>query len=363
MLPYHALGTGFLAAVVLLTRGIWLGLGEITSESAAGWFLAGLGAFLALLGVLLVAHPMTYDADRQVLGPMLAAYLFAGLCWLAVVRRQDMEEEAFRRPASGLNGTWLVLLSGISAALLGVVTLLSFGGGGLLTGLLRLIAAVVAGIWAAATWIVESWLGPALVWLFAHLPALPLRPRTGGGLFGRRPPPTDLDARLLAWLQVHLPIQVLLVLVFLMMAVLLAAWLAYRYRAWRSRADDEERTSLWSWALLWQQLRDALRGMRRALASRTPSRRNAHAAFPWTDVSSIRQLYALALRWCRQRQRPRRPAETPMEFEPVLDELVGPPLARDLTSAYLIARYGERDPGDSEVARLRRRWEERLDPG
>src|SRR5581483_7833556 len=101
----------------------------------------------------------------------------------------------------------------------------------------------------------------------------------------------DVDARLLAWLQAHLPVQVLLALVFALLAGLLAIWLANIYRGWRADADDEERSSLWSWRLFWQQLRQALLGLGQSLRPAGSGRRaTTHRAEP--QPGSIRQLYA-----------------------------------------------------------------------
>ena len=65
----------------------------------------------------------------------------------------------------------------------------------------------------------------------------------------------------------------------------------------------------------------------------------------------MRQLYGLILRWCRQVERAREPAETPLEFESVLDGQLGSDLGRDLTSAYVATRYGEVELPQAQVER------------
>jgi hypothetical protein len=346
MIPYHAAGAAWLAAAALLGRGMWLAMSDVTADSASGWFLAGFGAFLGLLAILLVAHPAGWEADQRELGPLLATYLFGGLSWLALVRRQEMEERAFRRPENSVNGTWLALLASIS-----------FAGKGALVGLLEIVAAFAALVWDAATFVVVNWLGPALVWLFGHLPAG--SGRSGAGrLFGGRTPPRNVDATLLAWLQAHLPLEVVLALAAAILLGLLAIWLALKYRSWVSGADDEERTSLWSWRLFWSQLRQMLNGIRRFRAG-TPTGALADER-PAPLLSSIRQLYTAVLQASRNRELPRRPADTPLEFEPILHDQLGPVLAHDLTAAYLVARYAEADPDMAEVADLRHRWEQRV---
>ncbi len=358
MWRYHAVGVAWLAACVLLGRGIWLALGELNSQVAAGWFLGGFGAFLALLGLLIVARVPAFEADRQQLGPLIALYLLLGLGWLALIRQQEMEEHAFRRASNGMDGTWLGLLGGISAAIVGLVGLVSFGAGDILLSMLRVIGAVAGFIWNTAIYVAANWLGPALLWLFGLL-----RFDSGQGflerLLSRQRPIRNVYAQLLAWLQAHLPLPVLVALVLAMIGTLVAIWLAMRYRGWRNPAEDEEHSSVWSWRLFLSQLQQLLRAFRRPLgrASGDQQSPEGEAARP---ASSIRQLYAAALRWCRDRERPRQPATTPLEFEPVLDDEIGSEIGGQLTAAYLTTRYGERELPPETVGELQTRWEERL---
>jgi hypothetical protein len=355
MIPFHAAGAAWLAAAALLARGVWLGLGNIGSDAAAAWFLAGFAAFLSLLAIGLVAHPAAWDPDRPQLGSMLVVYLFGGLSLLALVRRQEMEERAFRRPVQELNGTWLLLLAAISAGMLAVVALVSFGGSGLARAILQLAGFLAALVWHAAFFVVVNWVGPALLWLFSHIP--------GGGDGGRlgdllrRRAPSDIDARILAWLRAHIPIEVVLALMGGILMVLVAAWLAMRIVNRDPGADDEERTTLWSWRGFLLQLARWLRGLRGAARSGGTDDAAEETPGPPPAIDSIRQLYARALARCRMAQRPRLAAQTPLEFEPVLTDELGE-LAPDLTSAYLRTRYAETSLPEDEVQRLRDRWDQ-----
>jgi hypothetical protein len=359
MVPYHAAGAAWLAAAALLARGVWLALGEISSDSAACWFLAGFASFLALLGLGVIAHPATWEPDRGQLGPLLAIFLFAGLSWLALVRRQEMEESAFRKPGNELSATWLLLLAALSGGMMAVVALISFGGGSVLRALLELTGVVAGLVWRAAIFVVVNWLGPALLWILSHLPFG--GDEGSGGLFRRRAL-IDLDPRLLAWLRVHLPIEVVLALVGSILIVLVAVWLACRFIARDPGADEEERSSLWSWRLLVEQLRRLLRSLRHTFRPGSAAPRDAEISTHTETRSTIRHLYAEVLRWCRDAQRPRRPAETPLEFEPALGEALDLPLAQDLTGAYVSARYAETEVAEERVANLQRRWQEHLEP-
>src|SRR5437763_2524510 len=83
----------------LLLRGTWLALGEVTSESAGRWFLAGMASFLGLLAFLAAPGmtPAPFRPDRAWLGPLLATYFVVGLGWVALVRQQHLERRALRR--------------------------------------------------------------------------------------------------------------------------------------------------------------------------------------------------------------------------------------------------------------------------
>lgn len=361
MVPYHAAGAAWLAAGALLARGVWLALGNIGSDAAAAWFLAGFSAFLGLLAVGLVAHVASWNPDRPLVGPLMAVYLFGGLSWLALVRRQEMEERAFRRPSQELNGTWLLLLAAISGGMIGLGALVSFGASGVARGVVQMAVLVAGFIWRAAIFAAVNWLGPAVLWLFSVL-------HVGGEgsllaklFFGRRPP-SDIDARLLAWLRTHLPIEVVVALAGGILMALVAVWLAMRIAARDPGADDEERMSLWSWRGIWQQLLRWLSGVRRAFLSARPAAAASAKAEISVPLSSVRQLYTAVLRWCREHEHPREPAETPLEFQPVLEEQLDGELGRDVTLTYLHARYAEVEVPEGEVRALRERWESRASP-
>ena len=381
----------------------WLRDGLIPGVDAlleALWFYAWFNFFLAtgdatstmrypfywLLGLMLVPALIGRFLDRTMRGPqwlrqygltatvigmfggfmllyrdvgvawLAAVVLLARGIWLALIRQQEIEEHAFRRAENNLNGTWLALLAGISGGIVALVAIVSFGGSGVLLGVLHIAGAIAALIWQVAGFIAATVLGPALLWLFGliHFGA---GESAASRLLGRRQL-KDVDPIILAWLQKHIPLPVLLALVLGLIMALLGVWLAARYRAW-SHEEDEERSSVWSWRLFWSQIRQALRGMRGALRGHS-GMSTAPRPEPEPVVSSIRQLYAAVLRWCGERRRPRAPADTPLEYEPALDEELGNELGRDLTDAYVLARYAEEDADPEAVRSLRERWEARL---
>ncbi|GEM_PF-2740589 len=356
VVQYHDVASSWLVAAILLGRGIWLAVGDVTSESAAGWFLAGLGAFLALLALQLQGTPAGFEGDVAGLGPALALYLFAGLAWVALVRQDEMEELAFRRSSHSLNVPWVLLLGAISAVMVSVTAAASSAGQPLIAALELLLAAVLRLIWQIATQI-AIWILPAIVWLLSKIPLPPVRALARSSQSRRPLLDRGGDLPLLQWLQDHLPLQYVLALAGGVVVVLLAWWLTYRFRGMLAEGPaDEERTSLWSWRLFWQQLRAAVAGMRLSLPSPGsvhPARGSAVDARP--ALHSVRQLYAAVLAWCAQHERPRHLAQTPFEFAHTLREETAPDLADDLTAAYVRVRYGQSEPPDAPA--LIARWE------
>jgi hypothetical protein len=150
--------------------------------------------------------------------------------------------------------------------------------------------------------------------------------------------------------------------------VALALWLIARAVVSRRerRSEDgveEERDSVWSWALLRAALRDWLERLRSRLAR--PSTTAAVSAVPPAvaappAATTIRQLYRELLRLAAERGAPRRPDATPYEHLPRLQAALGPDDAlTDATGAYVRARYGPSAPEDDEVERLREWWQRR----
>jgi len=83
-------------------------------------------------------------------------------------------------------------------------------------------------------------------------------------------------------------------------------------------ADNEERTSLWSWGLFLAQLH----ALRRSLLNRVRQRVSspstpAGTLVAWDeerDIAEIRRLYRRLLKWAAAHGHPRHPSRTPHEF-------------------------------------------------
>ncbi|HYW27219.1 MAG TPA: DUF4129 domain-containing protein [Terriglobales bacterium] len=355
---------GWLVACVLLVRGCWLALGRVRPESADRWFLGGLVAFVVLL--LLIAGPgmtpASFRQDRAWLGPLLGAYFLLGLGWVGLVRQQHLEERAFRRRSDRLSLSWLVVFSAISGAMLAAgasVAALN----GILGGVEALAIAAGEATWRAlaAAW---AWLTGLVQSLLGALPSS-RPPRGGRPVAPATPPPAPLH--LPAWHFPALPpFDVPVGFVLLLLLVALGGWVLLRYRRWDAgQAEDEERTSVWSWRLLWDGLRrlpgQVVAGLRRRRGARRQASRSAAALPGQPAPTSLRSLYRAVLRWSADRGQGRAPNQTPHEFEPDLASVISAELAGDLTSGYVRARYGGTEPPDVEVERLRERWEEARD--
>jgi hypothetical protein len=351
---------GWLVAGLLVVRGCWLALGEVRPESADRWFLGGLAAFLVLL-VLIAGPGMTpaaFRQDRALLGPLLGVYFLVGLGWVGLVRQQRMEERAFRRPSDQLSLSWLAVFSAISAAMLAVgatVAALNDALGGV-----EAMAVAIGG----ATWraIADSW-----AWLVGLIQFLLGRVPTSPPPAGRRPVPTPVPPpphlRLPSWHFPSLPsFDVPVGFAVLVFLLILGGWVLLRYRRWESvAAEDEERTSVWSWRLLWHGLREFPRRLLhrfRRRQTRGPAGPAGAAPADPPSPASLRGLYRAVLRWSAARGQGRAANQTPNEFEPDLAAATSMELARDLTASYVRARYGGAAPPEAEVRRLRERWDD-----
>lgn len=148
------------------------------------------------------------------------------------------------------------------------------------------------------------------------------------------------------------------------------AWLVWRsLRKRRSirvrflKQDEDMHESLWSWLLLWSQVKGLLFAFLRRFFSR--AQRDEEAVQPASEVEpgdaaarDIRAIYRALLRKAGDHGYPRKKDETPVEYCQRLDEatpLAQPQLAT-ITEAYSTVRYGGSRPGTAEVALVREQW-------
>jgi hypothetical protein len=273
------------------------------------------------------------------------------------VHQHDLAERTFQRDSDRVSLSWLVVFSAVS----GVLLVIGVAVAGLNDVLAVLEAVAVGGAEAVSNAIAAAW-----AWLTGLLqsaidrvpPPPPAPPHPGPTPI----PPAPLF-RFPNWRLPSLSLSLPIGLVVLVLIAALAIWGLLRYRRLdASSADDEERTSVWSWPLLWRDLRallgrllDGLRPRRRA------GRQPGAGAAPAADEpapASLRGIYRAVLRWSAARGRGRPAHRTPLEFEPDLGSVLPEELARDLTASYVRARYGGAPPAPAELERLRERWED-----
>ncbi|MBV9120063.1 MAG: DUF4129 domain-containing protein [Chloroflexi bacterium] len=343
----------WLLGPALLIRGAWLALSDVSPDSAAGWFLAGCGAYL-LLFVELANSPGV--GAQTGLGWQLALFLFGGMGWLGLVRQQYLEEQMRRHAGAPAGLSWLIIFGAISACMLALATGAALAGGESAQWLIQAASEAGGLAWSVVVFLASK-LGAVLLFLLALIPLRPvvdhLPEREGPGLT----PPPEPSAPLLNLPQLELPFQVPAGLVLLAIVGLLVAIVLLGKRPAENITDgDEERTSLWSWRLFWNQLRQ-LRIKLPAPRARVVRHSGGHNPEVAAAPFSIRSLYRLALAGSAAAGVARAPQETPAEFAPRLARLTAPDFERDLTGAYVKSRYGEVDASAEEIAGLLERWQ------
>jgi hypothetical protein len=343
-----ALFTVWALALYCCCRGIWIGLRPATVVSLARWLLGGMAVFVALFVVLASARDAVEIA--QPLGGQLrllvAAYFFIGLSLMALVHSQALERATGARHTISLS--WIAA----TAAPIGVIVLAGLAFTGEIAPVVRWTMRVGVQtallLWAALLWL-GYWLLFFLRWLGSLFPA------GDGGEPSGGPPGPPLRIRPPASQQSEptgIPIDATLPVSLLILAVLAGVliFLVFRRRPGaETEAYKEERTSLWSWALFWSQLRalwSALlaRLFRRRGARAAGADRGDYASTPTApNLPEIRQIYRRMLHWAAARQQPRRPSHTPLELARELTA-AAPALGgaiETITAQYVVGRYGE----------------------
>ncbi|HEV8632693.1 MAG TPA: DUF4129 domain-containing protein [Chloroflexota bacterium] len=360
--PVLALVLGLL----LWRRGVLDAQARVEHDDLARAFGTGV---LVLAGSLLLAavagEPSLALLRAEAVGHVVG-FFAVGLTALALARLEEMRRGA-APPAPGREWLGLVLATVLLllVAALGLAQLLAFDLIGALLrpllwplGLLLTALLLVVGLPIA---LLLELLVRLVRWLLPRLGQLSPVDFGGQRLLDRlrdRSPAEPIPPELLAlaqWLAVGA-------------VVALALWLVARAVAFRRerRSEDgveEERDSVWNWALFAAAVRAWLAGLLARLARRptdpAPLVVPAEAPAP-PAATTIRQLYRELLRLAAARGAPRRPDATPYEHLPRLQAALGPDdVLADATGAYVRARYGPVPPDEDDVERLMAWWERR----
>ncbi|MGB7095305.1 MAG: DUF4129 domain-containing protein [Anaerolineales bacterium] len=161
---------------------------------------------------------------------------------------------------------------------------------------------------------------------------------------------------LLNWMQLLKPILLwgFVIAIFLAILFSISRWLM------NERSSDlDEREGLIErgdvLGMLRKAIQDRLDGLGQSLRNRT----NLRAGQRWLAAAKIRRIYSHMMDFANQLGVPRPPASTPLEFQPVLENLLpdGREDVRVITAAYLRVRYGELPETNQEINEVENAWD------
>ncbi|MBI2724436.1 MAG: DUF4129 domain-containing protein [Chloroflexi bacterium] len=329
---------GTIAGVIALAGAVLRGAGRAGSPDMPGEArgIAALG--LAVIGVAAITSSAAHGpAPFGVIGIL---YLAATLALFAV-ERAPMD----RVDGSAAAGPWALTIAGVVAVavvLAAVVAAIDPSSMGFLAPIGRPLARV-------AGFLVTLTLAPlfaALAWLFGLIPfrnqvvpqptATPLAtPRAGNT-------DTPVGVQIFGWL-----LAGGLGLLFAGSAVFVL-WLLLARRKHERHPRDETRTAVEVERTLGDDLRSLL------AAALSPFRRRRHVE----SGVAMRRLYARMLDRAERDALPRPTATTPLAFAPELEAAYGSVVPRQITDAYVRARYALEDVDAAEVEELAAAWDE-----
>jgi Domain of unknown function (DUF4129) len=339
-----------LACLALWLWGVWVGHGSIGPRDVR---LAVSRNVMSILLLYLFYNSAPVLEQNESLGPIVTVFV-SGVMALAA---SNLERLRVQREGKGmapvLDRYWLQTVVGLVALLLltgvlitglsGTHVLAQFG-----TVVLIALGAIAIGV---------SWLLVAFgVMIFILLyPLRALFESVSSRIAIPTPLPTPAE---LATAQAALPatpvpgasrvfeIAGWAVAVGLVAAIILMVfWLSLRSsELGRTESAEDVRESILSRELLLSQLRNLIGG-RGARTAKALSAYLPLGGAPDAPRARIRRAYQRALQWAYERGRVRAPSETPHAFAGTLSALApDTPAGRELTEAYVPARYGEAEP-------------------
>ncbi len=363
-------------------RGLRL-IGSIVEPSQVlRWLLLGLGVMVAV--ILLRAALQSAGSNYQDIALLflfiplllflgLAAHALARIVFIRKTHYSGLQGSAFTQERAvltvigslGLVLLLVTLVVGLTASPAFFSSAVSFLGvvghalGNAYNWFVTLLADVLVIITTPIFWLVSLISG-----LFSHVaPGTPNQPSN----LPKKQPKVQLSSN--TTFDALLPILKVVVPIFLLLLVLGLVWLALRRRRKiplrLSRLDEDLHESLWSWLLLWSQLKAMLRALfgrffPRAASDEVQSQAARETLAGNAAARDIREIYRALLKKASGRGYTRKKDETPLEFREHLDEqapLVEPQLA-SITEAYSRVRYGGELPGAADVAVVREQWRE-----
>ncbi len=362
-------------------RGLRLLNRSVEPSQVIRGLLLGLGVIIAviLLRAALESAGST-SRDTVTLFLLIPLFLFFSLAAHALSRIVFVRKSHF----SGLQGSVVtqeravIAMIGSLGILLLLVTVLVglFANPTFFTGALHVLTPVGIAIANAYNWLVGIFTALLVIvvtpifWLISLLTSLlphraPNAKSQPNNLPRQRPsahPAADIVVPWLPYLRVA-------VLILLLLACFSLVWWGLRHRRKAAvrilRKDEDIHESLWSWLLLWSQLKGMLRGLfgrffRRAAQAEEQAQTTLEMMAPDPAARDIREIYRALLKKAASRGYSRKKHETPLELRQRLDEgvpLVEPQL-ETITEAYSSVRYGGTLPGADDVLAVQSQWRE-----
>lgn len=363
----------------LCWRGLRLLNRSVEPSQVIRGLLLGLGVIIVailLRAALESAGSVTHDS--VILFLLIPLFLFFSLAAHALARIVFVRKSHF----SGLQGSVVAQERAVITVIgsLGIILLLVtalvglFANPAFFSDALHILSPVGMAIGDAYNWLVGIFaniivfLTTPIFWLITLL--LSLLPRAkpnaqnqGNKANRQKPaihPALDSAATWLPFLRVA-------VLVLLLLALAALIWWALRRRRRLPvnflRKDEDIHESLWSWLLLWNQLKGILRALFGRFFRRPAQGKERALAVPdllpvEPAARDIREIYRALLKKAARHGYPRKKHETPLEFRQRLDEsvpLVEPEL-ETITEAYSMVRYGGDLPSAGDLVAVQGQW-------
>lgn len=365
----------------VIWRAISTGREHLAFEDLYRKFLLGLGGLVALF-VLWGATSRSGEFRRLVASAGLygVAYFALGLLALALVNLQSIREEMVQKEGASrlMDRRWLSLLLGTVLAIVGVsLALASVLSLDLAALLLHPLNVLANWLLVAFIYVVGYPLGVVaaiLIYILRFLVHL-----AGGG---QRTGPLNITnvSDFLSDLQKAsqgqeargIPPEAAVSLKWVFIALVTVAVLLVLARAlfryWKGKPEEVEEVSesLWTWQVLRDDIFSILRGLLQWLGRWRPARKRQAVPPPAatvevldeTQVFSIRELYQALLWEGRGTGQPRKPSETPYEYENRLESALDVPVPglQAITSAYVAYRYGGIAAQGEQLVTLNRLW-------
>ena len=377
--PFDPAGYSIIWVLVLfyagfISLGLWL-LGAYRASQRMVYEDVYSNFRLGLVTISAAALLSTLLANKQInelwteLGGVGLWFFVFGLAGLALANREAVRRETGN--AGMKSWGWMVAASVVGILLLGSAGQ-AFGGKDVLSTLRDIIVDILAFLAVILYGIVYILLLPFTLFDI-HI-----------GPTGVTPPPPPTPAPVatpnpLEQFQKHpvsaVPFQIppeLQTLFMTLAALLVAAGVVYLMVQWlrrtganRPQAEDEERTSFGSWALLVEQVRAWLQRLlsrfRKSALAPAGAEDDLAALSAYPELAgtlSVRQMYARLLKMAGSAGYPRASYQTPLEYQRSLSTALPALRAElsDITSAYLEARYSPMPPSPRAVQAATAAW-------